>query len=99
MVLLAVLTKLSLEEIEHKVILGAGFCIVFLIALTIYSMVRHRKKVSIASSNYDAAQASGDRTAALRAGRIYYGLKRRGKPNGDDELAISNDLAAMKERG
>lgn len=44
---------------------------------------------------YDAALRSGNRAAALKAGRAYYASKRGGKLTTVDEQSIANDMSTM----
>jgi hypothetical protein len=47
-------------------------------------------------SAYQQALNSGDRAAALRAGRAYYAKLRGGRLTIYDEQALTNDLSTMK---
>lgn len=44
---------------------------------------------------FQKAMASGDKAAALKAGRAYYGHQRGGTLTSYDEQALSNDLSTM----
>lgn len=49
-------------------------------------------------ADYDAAKTSGDKNAALKAGRLYYAsLRDKAALTVYDEQALTNDLASMPE--
>ncbi|MEI6949746.1 hypothetical protein V9K67_21340 [Paraflavisolibacter sp. H34] len=81
-----------------------GFAIFLLIVLVICIFLlingsrkdRKRKAYTIkAKQDYDQALRSGDKRAALEAGRRYYSLLRDGNLTVYDEQALANDLNTM----
>lgn len=72
------------------------FLCVILLVYFIVSDIRNKKELQTLKTEYQIALRSGDKQAALIAGRNYYSALRKGKLTIYDEQAISNDLAAMK---
>ena len=67
----------------------AGFYVIQLIQ-------KKRKVIESYKNSYENALKSGDKSAALIAGRKYYSMLRGGVLSTYDEQAIANDLSAMK---
>jgi hypothetical protein len=55
-----------------------------------------KKQHAALYKQYQQALKSGDKQAALQAGRRYYSAVRGGRLTIYDEQALTNDLAAMK---
>jgi hypothetical protein len=75
------------------------FFIVILLVIVIAVVGNNAKSKEIANlkKKYDDALRSGNKKAALDAGRNYYSkLRNNGKLTIYDEQAITNDLTAMK---
>ena len=76
-----------------------GVLAAFALAVIVILIYRKGQKARLreAKSAYDAALKSGDKMAAVTAGRNYYKILRGNKLTTSDELAITNDLATMKD--
>jgi hypothetical protein len=75
--------------IPFLVIIAIVFALIFM------SNNAKAKELEALKQEYDRALLSGDKKAALTAGRNYYSRLRNGKLTIYDEQAITNDLTAM----
>lgn len=71
--------------------------LILLVVFGIYALYRKGKNALIREKKaaYDHARKSGDRQAALEAGRRYYAELRGGTLSVYDEQALNNDLSTM----
>ena len=69
--------------------------LIIIVGIFIYVRNANNKKRAELQEAYQRALASGDKQAALYAGRAYYSKLRGGKLTIYDEQAITNDLSAM----
>ena len=60
----------------------------------LYFVIRSRSIAKL-KRRYDEALKSGNKVAALKAGREYYAALRNGRLTVYDEQAIANDLSVM----
>lgn len=73
------------------------FTIVLLVVIiAIFGSISNSKEIAKLKQQYDKALRSGNKKAALDAGRSFYSKIRNGKLTIYDEQAITNDLTAMK---
>jgi hypothetical protein len=76
-----------------EILLGLAVVVGIIYYFVNASNTEERKKLWTA---YHLAIKSGDKRAALIAGRAYYAKKRGGKPTSYDEQSIANDLSTME---
>jgi hypothetical protein len=78
-------------------VISLSAVIAAILTLAIYANIKRNKRLANLWSNYQKALAFGDKQKALAAGRIYYAAFRRGAQiRAADEVALSNDINAMR---
>lgn len=76
--------------------MGVWITLLVIVGIIIAVSNSNSKKRKELWSAYQRALASGDKRAALEAGRAYYSRLRGGKLTIYDEQALTNDLSTMR---